>query len=171
MKKKFCEMTKEEKCKEVRDFADSFLIALFFAIVIIGFTSCDGYDTPVSERKCMETIMKYQNNFDNYLHFKYDGYDHFQTSFITPPEEWIKVAENCPDLYEKYIVPIQFEWDSIRRIPREITLYEGISDDVLKYKLRIKELEKYKGKIKKSDNAEINMGDRIYVADTTLTDF
>lgn len=121
---------------------------------ILFLASC----VPPVEERCVEYCEEYVLNFNNYLLYKYDGRHFSYTHEITPPESWVKVKHNCPELYEEFIAPVKVIWDSIARIPKEVVEYEGLSDDIIKTKLRIKEIEKIRGKMKKSDNSTLEVG-------------
>ena len=155
--------------KDVWNFTKSLLIASLFAIIIIPFTaSCDGVvEETQQEKRCVKIIGEYHKNYNNFLHYKYDDKYFSSITYISPPPDYIEVKLNCPELYDEFILPLKTEWDSLLRIPKEVTLYEGVSENVLNYNLKIKELEKYRVKMKKSDGSDINIGDDIYVMDST----
>ena len=108
------------------------------------------------EKKCFKKIESYSEAYDNYLLLKYDNEWNGIYSYVVNTD-WIYVKKNRPDLYEEYIAPIKTEWDSIKQIPIEKTLLEGIPENVLKYKLKYKEIDKAKTriKIKKSDGVDV----------------
>lgn len=139
-------------------------VSLFLiTMIIILNISCDNYHKNQEKIRLNEQedvydqiIKDYIDNFENYLLFKYDGKDDFYTSSIKQPVEWVKLLNDRPELYNEYIHHLKVEWDSLKRVPVEVTRFEGITDNVLKYKIRIKEIEKLKIKIKKSDNVNVN---------------
>jgi hypothetical protein len=97
-----------------------------------------------TEDRCIGYCEDYNDKFQNYLLHKYDGYA-FYAHDIVPPKTWVTVKYECPELYQEFIAPVKVIWDSIAKIPIEVIQYEGLSDDIIKTKLRIKEIEKIKG--------------------------
>jgi hypothetical protein len=130
---------------------------LILLAISIFFISCNsGYESVLKQPndKYMDIAMDYQEKFDNYLHFKFDGASGYYSSSITPPVKWMIVKRECPEIYEEFILPSKIVWDSLQHVPRERTLYEGVNADIVAHKIKMKELDKIK--VKKSQNVEIN---------------
>ncbi len=131
---------------------------IIILLTVLLFTSC----VPPIEERCIEYCEDYNENFNKYLLHKYDGYHFTYVTDITPPDTWVTVKHNCPEMYEEFIAPVKVIWDSIAKIPIGVIQYEGLSDDIIKTKLRIKEIEKIRGKMKKSDNSSLEVGNTTY---------
>jgi hypothetical protein len=129
---------------------------LIFILVLISLISCR-----TEEQKCLKIAMKFNNEFEFFLKYKYDGssYNGYQ------PDKWILVKENCPDIYNEYILPKKIIWDSLLMVPREKTTIEGMTSSEMMYKLKLKEIEKNKIKVKKSDEVSISQ-DHYVLIDT-----
>ena len=159
--------------KNLLNFNYLLMILFILSIPTIGFVSSCGpeyrYQQEQNHEKVIRDkhliiIMKYHEYFDNYLLMKYDGYSRFYSHAIEQPTDWIKVKIEAPELFELYIKPVKEMWDSLKLIPYEIAKYDGTSEDYLKYKIRMKELEKIK--VKKSENVNILTGNNIIYVDS-----
>lgn len=119
------------------------------------------------ERKCYKKIAAYSQAYDRYLMMKYDAeYDGLTSSIVN--EDWIYVKKQCPELFDEYIIPIKTKWDSIRFIPLEKTLLEGVPENVLKYRLKYKEIDKKRTKIKVKKSEDVDISN--YQNSTIMTD-
>jgi hypothetical protein len=129
---------------------------LIFILVLISLVSCR-----TEEQKCLKIAMEFSDEFETFLRYKYDNiyYNGYQ------PKEWILVKENCPDIYNKYILSKKVIWDSLLMVPREKTIIEGMTSSEMMYKLKLKEMEKNKVKVKKSDDVSISQ-DHYVLIDT-----
>lgn len=130
-------------------------------ILLLGvllFTGC----VMTTEDQCLEICEDYFENYQNYLVYKYDGVSIYSRSDITQPKDWMKVKTNCPEFYEEFIAPVKVIWDSLNKIPIEVIQYQGLSDDIIKTKLKIKQIESIRGKMKRSDNSTLEIGNDTY---------
>jgi len=132
------------------------LILLIISVFIL--TNCK-----TDEEKCIKKISEYHEEFSRFLTYKYDDY----TYTIHQPS-MLDVKLICPDLYENEVLPIKTLWDSIAMIPIQKTDIDGLSGNQLKYKLKIKQIEQTKVKVKKSDN--VNVSNDEYNIQTEILD-
>ena len=126
--------------------------------LIIGVPNMGNHESRKQKRtdkNCLECVESYELTYQNYLLFKYDGRTVYDSEIMDA--NWIQVKEDCPELYKDHILPIKIKWDSIRFIPVEKTILEGVPSTTLDYKLRTKEIEKVKTriKVKKSNGVDI----------------
>ena len=134
------------------------ILLLLSLLLLITITSCSDN----SKNKYITICEEYVDNYQNYLLHKYDNKFYTYVSDITPPPDWIKVKIYYPEMYEEYIAPVKHLWDSISTIPINIIEFQGLSDEMIRSKLRIKEIESIRGKMKKSDNSILSVGNDYY---------
>jgi len=139
---------------------------IIFIVALLLLVSCE-HNTQYNQG--YRYVDKYNKAFALFLANKYDG-KYYSSDYTRIPDGLANFKVNYPDLYLEYIVPTKHIWDSLRFVPIELTLYGGLTPNILKYKLRIKEIEKQRIKIKKSDDVTIttSSGDNNIFTDSLI---